>query len=1383
MTTLNDRTYSTTFSGLKSTAITAGAFIVGGVVIKEVLQRMRRYPDEDRARKQGRTDMPDRGVENWAMGYVYRARSFVLGPKTADYSPVPLSWIVEAYQRRESYFETHAGADATVYIRFLRGTFFWMTFLLIVVFPILTGINYVYAASNFGLDSIDRASLTALVQGTRGLNLLPIHVTMVWLVTFSWLGTLFWIGRGALRIRRNELRRLLRDDAERMQIKPGEPVREDFSPELDPTIPPADLGWRYRTVLVRNIPLGLRSEAALKQYFEERFPPTAHQSLSPPPTAKATYPPTMTEIKVSAPQTSENSSITDTEPEPLIAEIVLVRRQTELNELWFVKYMAVLHDLETAHVVLARNVMNWVRERVELEKRAKTGVVQQSPWEWWKRRGERVIGREGHDVEKEARPGDALLVETLRSFLGLPSTEEPMKETIWDALERLRQADATILDRFQPQQRLRHFRSASVPAIDYHLTKHNLLFSLIEDQRARNEEVEPASTAFVTFSRASDARRVREQLGWTRFRRLRRGNVFELRAKMAPENRDLHWQRLVLVSLSSDIFRQALLNVLIWAATIFWVIPISLLIGLLSLQSLEQRLPGLARWLQSHSVARSLFTGLLPTAIISLLNMLTPTVIGIAKRKGLTLITESKWSAETQSSYWKFMVVNLLIIFCVGITAFSAVLNSFSSPVSILQVVAAAFPKGATFFTSYVLLQVGVQCGIELSLLGISWINHASIRKYIAPRKRASEGEPRFFGYQSWVPNHLFMVSIVLVFATLNPIVIAFAFLYFGISLLVFKQQFAHVYYRRNFESGGRQIFRRVYRYSLDIAILSQVVSVGFFWTLKRFGYGGACIPLIPITVFCKLVGTRWFDHLMDELEEAKIDLVCGENDPAAALSTPLDLLEEEEKGKPTWTGIARSVKLFTLVTLPALIKRPAAKLPQLGKQVRLATHWRKGRPVRPKAVQHRSSHYRNQPGADNDDRPILDPSLSRPQEGVESPQLDSSPETVHVATLPTGESDTAQQPTPAQVAVAAEFLAEKGVTGGDMPESDALVTPHPPVLRDDRPVSHLRYRNPAVHAPLLRSLWLPRDPLRAVDLGDTIDLHIAFVSSAGGRGIIGSWEDIVTSSGESDDHKAADDALGATTASSAHDLQDQSATPPMASLSPPSLRRRRSSQGGFNEDSSSEHPSRLPAPILIVDSNVPLGSGPAVGGTLSAAAAVPLPHSPATPLRTGRPPSLVLPSPEGPRTGTSLSTTPLASPARSTHSTALSRMLSSASSKPATSPTRTRTGTGTRTHRSGSLATVRSNKTSRTHRESSSGAPIPEQDEEGGEQPISTAEAMRTELLEEERRSHLAHAQRDEMRKRKEREEADARAGQGSGGLWRKVLLWHDESVNGDDS
>ena len=45
----------------------------------------------------------------------------------------------------------------------------------------------------------------------------------------------------------------------------------------------------------------------------------------------------------------------------------------------------------------------------------------------------------------------------------------------------------------------------------------------------------------------------------------------------------------------------------------------------------------------------------------------------------------------------------------------------------------------------------------------------------------------------------------------------------------------------------------------------------------------------IPITAFIKLIGTRWFDALMDEIEEAEIDIVCGEGcETVQELSMPL---------------------------------------------------------------------------------------------------------------------------------------------------------------------------------------------------------------------------------------------------------------------------------------------------------------------------------------------------------------------------------------------------------------------------------------------------------------------------------------------------------------
>lgn len=122
MATLDDRTYSAVFSGLKSTAITAGIFFVSGCTLHEIFKRLRRYPDEDKARKRGE-NVTDRGMEGWAMGYLYRARTYVEGERAPDFANYPLSWMWEAIRRKASYFEEHdVGADAVVYLRFLRGT-------------------------------------------------------------------------------------------------------------------------------------------------------------------------------------------------------------------------------------------------------------------------------------------------------------------------------------------------------------------------------------------------------------------------------------------------------------------------------------------------------------------------------------------------------------------------------------------------------------------------------------------------------------------------------------------------------------------------------------------------------------------------------------------------------------------------------------------------------------------------------------------------------------------------------------------------------------------------------------------------------------------------------------------------------------------------------------------------------------------------------------------------------------------------------------------------------------------------------------------------------------------------------------------------------------
>ncbi|GJN88429.1 hypothetical protein Rhopal_001395-T1 [Rhodotorula paludigena] len=1321
------------------------------------------------------------------MGYVYRARSYVAGPRSADYGK-PLSWIIEAYKRDQSFYETHCGADATLYVRFLRGTLVWTTMLLLIVFPLLTSINYLYARSDYSANSIDRASLTALVNGTRGLHLLPIHVVCVWLVTLSWIANLFWLGYGLLRIRRRELRRLLRADAERHQrsIASAEgtstpPIEGELADEreLDPAIPTRDLGWRYRTVLVRNIPPLLRSEAALREYFEQYLRGIDRPSDASTPT-ETRYPPSRPSVSSLEKQKGPGEAV----EEPLIAKVVLVRRHLELNQLFFTRYQEVLHQLETAHVQLARAVMAWVRERVEREEEARTGVARPvAPAEWWKQRWRQV--RRKPDEEHDVREGDDLLVSTLKPFLDTTRSANPDNdslETVWEALHRVQLHDPSILDRFQPLVALKHFGRQRVPAIDYYLTKHNLLYTLIEDKRANPESVGASSTAFVTFSRAVDARRARKELEWRPIRRLYGGGkVFDCKVTMAPEFRDLHWPRLVLVSLSSDLLRGTILQILIWAITIIWVVPVSILIGLLSLESLRQHVPSLADFLDRNPAAQSLVTSLLPTALLALLNMYTPTVIGIIQRKGRTLITESKWSALTQSAYWKFIVVNLLIIFCIGITAFTSVLNALESPTSVLDVVASAFPKGATFFTSYVLLQAGVHCGVETSLLGISWINHASIRKYVAPRKRAAENLPRFFGAQSWLPNHLFVTSISIVFAVLQPLVVAFSFIYFCLQVIVFKAQFAHVYFRRNFEGGGRLWYRRIFRYSLDICVLSQFIMLAFFWVLREFACGASCIPLIPITVATKILGTRWFDHLLDEVEEARIDAICGEGDPLEELSVPLT----KEDSKLTFTEAFDTVKTFATVTLPALVMHPSARLPTIPSPRKLASHWRSrtdptgSRPKPRRSVSKTPKRERAATAPDDWGRPMLDPIVSR-DEGTFEGTADSP----HMSDDVHGDVFKAKDFAP--LAAIDEPLPPSGSDTPAEPPS-ALVTPHPPIIRDDRPVSHLHYRNPAEVTPLSRSLWLPRDPLKPVDLGDTVDYHgRALVSSEGGRGVVGSWDESLTHLGEAEAGEGEKPQIipDAPLIDKADTAQAGAGAPASPTLSRVGSRLSAFSHaGGTGFALTGTERVRVAADVAAKqDSTASGGLTRRVSRASSAGARSPAPSPHHSPVLTRHPDDT---RPFGP---------PIPSFSTEPETLAESDVAAASNASAANSPRRASllVPGGTRRPSAGSVASLTSPVSpvgSRTTRSMRSGSIAPslghlrlgpsegvileEEGEGAAAVSISQAAAVRTELLEEERRSHLAYAAAE--RHRLEQEQKDREQSESGKSWWRKVLVRQD--------
>lgn len=96
-----------------------------------------------------------------------------------------------------------------------------------------------------------------------------------------------------------------------------------------------------------------------------------------------------------------------------------------------------------------------------------------------------------------------------------------------------------------------------------------------------------------------------------------------LLAKPAPAPSDIIWQNTYLPR-SNRMIRAWSITAIIVVLTIFWSLLLAPLAGLLSLASIGKVWPELAEALKSHPLSKTLIQSLLPTLIISLLNVLVP---------------------------------------------------------------------------------------------------------------------------------------------------------------------------------------------------------------------------------------------------------------------------------------------------------------------------------------------------------------------------------------------------------------------------------------------------------------------------------------------------------------------------------------------------------------------------------------------------------------------------------------------------------------------------------------------------------------------------------------------------------------------------------------
>lgn len=108
-------------------------------------------------------------------------------------------------------------------------------------------------------------------------------------------------------------------------------------------------------------------------------------------------------------------------------------------------------------------------------------------------------------------------------------------------------------------------------------------------------------------------------------------------------------------------------------------------------------------YLRHHPWQSEVIESFLPTLLVALLAVLIPLVLLVIAKKAHTITTFSALHDKIMTRYYKFLVVNVLVFFCVGTAALQSVLQSFLSQnqPNFLQIIAHSFPTAGPFYVGW----------------------------------------------------------------------------------------------------------------------------------------------------------------------------------------------------------------------------------------------------------------------------------------------------------------------------------------------------------------------------------------------------------------------------------------------------------------------------------------------------------------------------------------------------------------------------------------------------------------------------------------------------------------------------------------------------------
>ncbi|KZP01320.1 hypothetical protein CALVIDRAFT_532932 [Calocera viscosa TUFC12733] len=816
-------------------------------------------------------------------------------------------------------------------------------------------------------------------------------------------------------------------------------------------------GRRYRTVMIENIPAHMRSDEALTGYFEKYLVKSTLRAAYLQRGWMGWYGVVRNQLvrDLDSMPVDEEAQAHAHADSPMVEDVVLARKSTELQALMEQREV-VLRKLEVLHVKLAANVLASVALGLSRKEQAAYGGATT----------EKFVQKPGPLGAVQTEAGLDQLVGALGPFVKAFDQEKTLSpplpiegETVWEAMYRL---PPELLHPYQPLIRMKPRMSGRMDvAIDYYSLKLATISKQIDDERAIDDaKREPSTNAFVTFSAPHFARKA------YRFLAFNPRSPDTCFVTPAPDPSDILWKRAIRPNFRGVFLRDMLVSIGVWTFTLLWIPPVTIIVGLFSIQNLASIFPPLKNYFNANPAKESLVSSFLPTLLYSILVILIPPLLRFITNHGHSAITASKISDLVMTRYWKFLVCNAVFFFSLGVTTISSFVDVFKQPLSLLPTIAGSFPSAAPFFVGWFVFETGMHVGLSISLMGFPIWLYPFHRAAATLRKRAEATKPRTYDFSYWLPTHMLVLLIMHVFAILNPLVIPFCFIYLSFEIIMVKHQKMHVF-SHAFETNGFNLNHRIVRFSLDGMVLAQVIFLVLMILVKKVGEAVLTGLLILATIVTKLYLSRKCKAAYAAQDKLEGDLICSTRSITGTL--PMQDLEQ-----------LKSLDLNSSHRTQRLRSR-FRKLEQRETWIHL---W--------KALPFEMDFP-------HVDIPVPSPKRSPLLNGKAEGTTD---EPVHPGvSAPRTEDVTLFQGQFAQAVTHPAEEEQKTVNMAPTSEDpDAIVTSHAPtMIWDDHTRYDASYGNPHYNSHLDNFMWLPRNPLARLDLDDGVKCHVVLLSRTNG--------------------------------------------------------------------------------------------------------------------------------------------------------------------------------------------------------------------------------------------------------------------------------------------